>query len=338
MNNNQDLYKNFDTKNNYFVNYYEIIIALLVSILFYGFVNFLISFVVYDYQNLTAILGSSFIYGIAFIQYIFHIKRSKMKEFSNIGAIIYLSITSLFILLGIIFVSLNASMFASNNSIGSYAYIDVLPLPYNFYVYGVIEILVNVLLYLYKFSNNKKIKFYYSLFTDYKYFKLNKLTFAFLIPLLMAFMYFINDFIGSFYSIENAYVNPNYVFLMFFILIPTFGIIYYFYFLLKDKKNKTNIIFSSIILFINMLFMVIYFVLDGIDSNYMILISKPLFPIDFSASLKIGPILIFAVLFFISGLCIYSIINSSLNLKKETKDNNKTIQDSVIEVSEDKAK
>ena len=60
MNNNQDLYKNFDTKNNYFVNYYEIIIALLVSILFYGFVNFLISYVVYDYQNLTAILGSSF--------------------------------------------------------------------------------------------------------------------------------------------------------------------------------------------------------------------------------------------------------------------------------------
>ena len=154
----------------------------------------------------------------------------------------------------------------------------------------------------------------------------------------MAFMYFINDFIGSFYSIENACVNPNYVFLMFFILIPTFGMIYYFYFLLKDKKNKTNIIFSSIILFINMLFMVIYFVLDAIDSNYMILISKPLFPIDFSASLKIGPILIFTVLFFISGLCIYSIISSSLNLKKESKDNNKIIQDNVIEVSEDKEK
>lgn len=330
MSNNEEFYKDFNTKTNYFINYYEIIIALLVSVLFYSFANFLISFVVYNYQNVTAILGSSFIYGIAFIQYIFHIKRSKMKEFSKPGAIVYLSLTTLFILLGLIFVSLNASMFAYNNSIGVYSYVDVLPLPYNFYIYAAIELLVNVLLFVYMFKNNKRIKFYYSLFTDYKYFKLNKLSFGFLIPILMAFMYFINDFVGSFYSIENASVNPNYVFLMFFILIPTLGMIYYFYFLLREKKDKTNIIFSSVVLFINLLMMVIYFVLDGLDSDYMILISKPLFPIDFSASLKIGPILIFTVLFFISGLCIYSIIKSTINLKNN-KENSKK-EDNEIEI------
>lgn len=304
----------------------EIILLILLTIPIYNLLKMATVYITSHYQNTIPVIGSVIMYLMPIVFYIFHIKRSKHKEFSKIGAIIYVSITSLLILTGLIMVLMSFNYFWNNNNNGNYVNFGFLPLPIDMIIYSVIMLLLNVSLIYKIFKNSEKLNYYYELFNAYDVISYKTFNIIFSIILLLISGCYFGMFFASFNSLKNVLINANYIFLIFAVLVPFYNVIYFTYNYFKNKTYKSNLIYTIITISLNFLFLFIFLILELTSPNFVVQVGKPLFLIDFALSIPVGSyILVFDLLFtlIISVISLVKLIRSkkSLNKVEETTNN-----------------
>ena len=120
---------------------------------------------------------------------------------------------------------------------------------------------------------------------------------------------------GIFTALSNAFYDGRYIFLILWVLIVPMGNLVIL--TLKPerskltKRKKLSILASGI--GVNLLFGLLFLILELTSPDFLVLIGKPLFLIAFSVSLPIEPAIIFAIM--LIGLVVMSIRFAKLILK-----------------------
>lgn len=237
-------------------------------------VNIFVECVGYYFSNLPTFIGPILIYITPLILFFFYLKNQFINKSTKIGKIIFISILSLIILLGLVFFFLRINVFIRNYK---YHLINYL-FPFDFILIIIVDIffIIKIIKSLNEEREIVKHKFLFYVGAGLLFFVLILVEF---------FMYESSFFVHFFDTLPLKQILILLI-IELCCMAPAVGL--YFNFRTDTTKDTKllRLIFSIIPLFV----LLELHTMQIINPNIFVMIGKPYFELDFYSSLSLGPI------------------------------------------------
>ena len=308
--------------------YYQKYLTLLTLFLFaicclfaWNSYKTIVSFMTNGFENTVNTLAIITSYSLPVFCFFVFFFNSFIKPNKKVTRWIYSCFVLAFALVNIALIAINYQSLNANATEGHFVNFNTIGLSY-----PVDMLVVNCLLVLVQAFNifvlikpNSKYAFVKDAFASYGFFKFNLVSKIFVTILALITMVFIGDFLNSFSAIGNAAYDGKYIFLI--LMIFVIPLMNFVYFLTTPKvrsiSKKTNLIIHSCVMGVNVLFAILLIAFTFGFPDFVVGVGKPLFPLDYTISIPVGPYLILIII-------VVSTIIQTINLVKLITKNKET--------------
>lgn len=276
-------------------------ILLLLSCLFmYNFYKCLSGFVANEFREPLVMLPMILSYLLPAISFAFYFYSFYVKKMSRPVSIFYISFASILAILNLALIFVSIERFASNSALGVYdSLLSIfVKFPYDVIVVNVIILAMQVISIIALVKPKSKLAdFKESLLQNGKI-EVKRYEYALLCLLAIWAFVFTGDGLCSFNAIENVLYDARLIFLILWVLlIPISNLVFLCVKFEKRDISKTKkIVLLSSMIFANLLFGILFLILELVTPGFIIHVGKPLFLIAFSVSIPIEVIILILIM------------------------------------------
>lgn len=300
------------------------LLFIISSFTFRSFGLVLISEVTQKFSYILKDLPAILLYLLPTIYMVLFIKHFYFKKTTKPGFIVFISFTSLIIVISLIFFSLNFDTYIKSFTYHAINFIH----PFDLVAIMVVCLSINItMITKIFFKRTNEIKEQEEQLIELAKsdgtFPFKNYQFILFIAYILFVLFFSANFVAGFSAIRNITLDPfGFVILELFNLLPLINLVLF----VTDKKEK-NMLRPTLVSLLNLSILLAFVVYQSVNPDFVVRIGKIFFPIDFALSFPIGPILlginavIPSIVFFIHAGKLYK-ESKRLNLdetKEETK-------------------
>lgn len=310
----------------YYGKYLSLLTLLLfaiTSLWFYNSLKCTLVFITNVYQEPVKVLSMIISYLTPTICFGFFFYDSYVKPINKIVKIVYVCVVSVFAIFGLTGVLTNLSLHISNSDLGVYDSLPSLGIscPYDIIISNIVIIIFQAYNIMILIKPGHKLASIKQAFVNYGFFRYKKFAFIGVVVTALISMFYIGAFFSGIEAIDNVTYDPKYLFLM--ALIIVIPLMNFIYFLvnpsIRSIEHKTKVTLYSAAIGVNAVFGILMLIFTLVYPNYIAIIGKPLFPVDYTISIPVGP-------YSIAILIVVCIILHSIKLAKILKENKKNLE------------
>lgn len=268
-----------------------IVFTILCCLFMFNFYKCLSGFVANQFRDPLVMLALILTYLLPVVCFLFYFYDFYIKEINRIANIVFSSIVIIWASFNLALIFNSISVFVSNESYGVYDTLFGIGLkfPYDGIIINTFLCGMQILNILIAAMPNCKLAIGKESFKQYGIFELKIYEYLPLCLFSILGFAFAGDALNALTAIENALYDPKYIYLVLWTLIVPFGNLLAL--VIKPEARirckKGKIIALSVLIAINLLFVLLLWIFELMSPGFMIYIGKPLFPITFSVSMPI---------------------------------------------------
>lgn len=276
----------------------NIFLFLFASIMMYNFYKTLSGFIANGFRDglkMIALISSYLLPAVVYLAFFY---KSYIKDTPKLSKILSTSVITLWTIFNIVVIAIYRDMYKYNASSGIY---DALIPTIGYFPLDMLAI--NTLIVLKQGFNfarilepNEKLEDFLSSFKKPGYLNIKLWEYALYCLIAILAFVFVGSFFVGFRAIENVTYDPAYIYLLLWVLLPTFNLVTLIFKVEnKLKTPNTKRIYLASVLAVNIIFTLVLFIIEANNPSFMVNIAKPLFAIAFSVSLPIEMLAILGI-------------------------------------------
>ena len=276
----------------------NIFLFLFASIMMYNFYKTLSGFIANGFRDglkMIALISSYLLPAVVYLAFFY---KSYIKDTPKLSKILSTSVITLWTIFNIVVIAIYRDMYKYNASSGIY---DALIPTIGYFPLDMLAI--NTLIVLKQGFNfarilepNEKLEVFLSSFKKPGYLNIKLWEYALYCLIAILAFVFVGSFFVGFRAIENVTYDPAYIYLLLWVLLPTFNLVTLIFKVEnKLKTPNTKRIYLASVLAVNIIFTLVLFIIEANNPSFMVNIAKPLFAIAFSVSLPIEMLAILGI-------------------------------------------